>query len=209
MRNPSVRLVEIVLAASILVPASHAHEEQLPLAHVPKQVLDAVEARFANARITGAAKETENGRMVYEVTLVEDGRNVDVTASPSGQLLTIEKTIEATALPGTPAAALQSKYPGAIYRKVEEVVELGKQPERPAYYEVDLETADRHAVEVKVTPDGAIITGEDKHKGDKDKDGKKKEHEQKHEGEDEGEGQGRERSVPGLRGPGYDSLLRW
>jgi uncharacterized membrane protein YkoI len=191
MHGLRVRLAAgMVLAASILVPATRAHEEQLPLAHVPKPVLDAVQARFANARITGAAKETENGRMVYEVTLVEQGRNVDVTSSPSGELLTIEKTIEAGALPDIPATALQSKYPGATYRSVEEVVELGKQPERPAYYEVELETADRHTVEVKVTPDGAIITGQDEHKGDKDKDKDKDKQKQEHDDDDDGEGEG-------------------
>jgi len=182
LRVRGVRIgVGMLLAASTFVPVTRAHEQQVPLDRVPKPVLDAVQARFANAHVTGAEIETENGRMVYEITLLDDGRNVDVISSPAGELLAIEKAVETTALPSTAATALQSRYPGATYRSVEQVIELDGHQGRPAY-EVELETADGRTLEIKVMPDGAIVTGEDKHK---DKNRNKDKHKPEHKDDDD------------------------
>src|SRR5262245_43702167 len=123
--------------------------------------MDAVKARFPQGKPTEAARETEEGRPVYEVSLQEAGRNVDVTLTPEGTLLLIERTIPGTALPEPVRQALEHAYPGASYRTVEEIVEVDHGQERLASYEVVLVRSGGGKREVKVTADGATVTEEE------------------------------------------------
>jgi uncharacterized membrane protein YkoI len=139
-----------------------ADEESVPLDKVPKAVLDAVKARFKEAEVTEAAKETEDGKLVYEVTVKEKGAKIDVTLTPEGEILVIERTIVAKDLPAAVTRALEDKYPKAKYKIVEEVIKVEKKQEKLAYYEVLLETADQKKREVEVTAEGKIIHEEKK-----------------------------------------------
>src|SRR4051812_785860 len=49
-------------------------EEKVPLAKVPKAALDAVKAKFPGAKLTGAEKEKEDGKDVYEIAITHKGR---------------------------------------------------------------------------------------------------------------------------------------
>jgi uncharacterized membrane protein YkoI len=153
----TVLTVVVVLAA----PLARGAEEQVVVSQVPKPVMDAVKARFAGASVTDAGKQTEKGQLVYEVTVVEKGQNVDVTLSPGGEILMIEKAINVADLPMAVTKALKDDYPGATYRIVEEIVEVEKKQERLAYYEVRLVAADKRAMEVQMTPDGKKVTEEE------------------------------------------------
>jgi len=150
-----------ILAALVLPSLAHAREEKVALDQIPTSVAATVKQRFADATLKGAGKETEKGRLVYEVTLDDKGRNVDVTLTPTGELLMIEKTIPTNELPAPVASALNKKYAGATYRTVEEIVEVQGKAEKLAYYEVALVTPKHDSKEVRVTPDGAKVTEED------------------------------------------------
>jgi len=150
-----------ILAALALASLAHAREEKISIDQIPASVAATVKQRFASATVKGAAKETEHGKPVYEVTLDDAGRNVDATLTPSGELVLIEKTISASELPAPVSSALTKKYAGATYRTVEEIVEVTGASEKLTYYEVALVTAKKHSKEVRVTPDGAKVTEED------------------------------------------------
>ena len=150
-------------------PAS-AREEKVPLDRVPAPVMDTVKARFANASIKGAAKETEKGKPVYEITLSDKGRNVDVTLTPNGDLVLIEKAIDKAELPAPVVQSLTKSYPGATYAVVEEIVEVDKGHEHLAFYEVALATADGHKREVKLTPAGGAVAGDEDEEGESEDD---------------------------------------
>jgi uncharacterized membrane protein YkoI len=161
MAPPIVRWATILLLTGLLFsPAANAREETVSLDAVPAPVMSAVKARFPGASVKGAGKETEKGQLVYEITLDEKGRNVDVTVTPGGDLLLIEKAIDKAELPAPVAQALSKAYPGATYRVVEEIVEVEKGREHLKFYEVELATADRHSKEIKVKPDGGGMTEE-------------------------------------------------
>jgi uncharacterized membrane protein YkoI len=140
------------------------HEEKVALEKVPKPVLQAVQARFKGASMTGASKETEDGKLVYEVTIEEKGKDVDVdvTLTPEGEILKIEREIDAKSLPKASAKALEDKYPRATYKIVEEIIEVQKKQEKLAYYEVLLVTADKRTLEIEVTAEGRIANVEEK-----------------------------------------------
>ena len=153
-----------VAALGLLVVSApaRADEQKVPLDKVPKAVLNAVKARFPGAELVEAAKETEDGKSVYEVSVKNKGQKIDVTLSSDGAIQLLEKTISAKDLPKTVAAALEAKYPKAKYEIIEEVIKVQGGREHLEYYEALLVTADKKKVEVEVAPDGTIKKTEDK-----------------------------------------------
>jgi len=109
-----------LLALLILATLGPAHAENVPLHTVPTPVLDAVRARFKDARITGASKEREAGQLVYEIGIRHQNRHIDVTLTPEGAILLIEREIAARDLPPPVTRALEERYPNAVYKAVEE-----------------------------------------------------------------------------------------
>jgi uncharacterized membrane protein YkoI len=150
------------VALVMLGVLAHADEEKVPLDKVPKPVMDAVKARFKDAKVTGATKEMEDKKLVYEVTIKHEDHNIDVTLTPEGEILMIEKEIAAKDLPMAVAKALQTKYPKATYKIVEEIIKVQQKEEKLAYYEVLLVTAEKQALEVQVNAEGKILKEEKK-----------------------------------------------
>ncbi len=147
-------------ALLIVAVAASALGENVPLHLVPKPVLDAVKARFADARIARAEKDREVGGFVYEVTIKYQGQNVDVILTPEGTIRLIKREIAATNVPEPVARTLAETYPQATYQSVEAVITVQGPQEKLAYYEVGLLTAQRRIVEARVSPDGKILRGE-------------------------------------------------
>lgn len=150
------------LVLLVVATAAMGGEEKVALDKVPRPILDAVKARFKDAQVTEAAKETEDGKTVFEVTIKLKGQNIDVTLTPEGEIMMIEKEIAARDLPRAVAKALEDKYPKATYKIVEEINKVEKKVEKLAYYEVLLVTPDKKALEVQVTVEGKIINEEKK-----------------------------------------------
>lgn len=146
----------LLTAAAFQTPA----EEKVPLDKLPKGVLDVVKARFAGAEMVEAVKEVKT---FYEVTIKDKGQQVDVTLE-GDEIVSIEKMIQSKDLPKVVAKTLETKYPNATYKIIEEIIKVEKKDERFAYYEVLLTTADKKAVEVLLNVDGKIIHEEDKSK---------------------------------------------
>lgn len=146
-------MAAVLLFSTAVAPAGEG-EEELALDDVPKPILAAVKARFENSEAIGAARETKNGEVVYEVSINPKGRNIDVTLTSGAEIILIEKTIAAEDLPQAVTTVLENKYPQATYETIEEVINVNNKDEKLAYYELMLMTADKQAVEVKVTPEG-------------------------------------------------------
>jgi hypothetical protein len=148
-----------VLAGLILVTAARADEEKVPLDKLPKAVTDAVKAKYPGAKLTGAEKEKEKDQTVYEVALEHKGQKLEVTLKPDGTIVSVEKEIAAKDLPKAVTAALDSKYPKATIKKVEEITTGEK-----VTYEVLLVTAAKKRLEVVFDTTGKVIEEESKEK---------------------------------------------
>ncbi|HEY7154112.1 MAG TPA: PepSY domain-containing protein [Gemmataceae bacterium] len=166
-----MRQVRNWLAASIVLGAlsgvlaradDEAKEEKVSLDKVPKAALDAVKAKFKDAKLVSAQTEKEDGKLVYEINLQHKGQTIEVTVTPDGKIVSIEKTIAAKDLPKEVAKTIESKYPKATIEIAEEVTEGGK-----TNYEVLLALADKKKVEVVLDPTGKILK-EEKKEGKKD-----------------------------------------
>jgi hypothetical protein len=166
MRTTLWLMAGLVLA--VAAPAVRAQEEKVPLDKVPKAVADTVKKRFPRAEVLGSTKEPDDaGKTVYEVQIKDQGHNIDVTVTPEGTLVSIERTIEEKDLPKKAAATLQSRWPGAKYEIIEEVIHVKDGKETLDYYEVLMATADKKKMEACVTADGKITKTEEKKPGDK------------------------------------------
>jgi len=163
-----VASVVLSVLACAMARADEEKEEKVPLGKVPKAVIDAVKAKFKGAELVSAQKEKEDGKLVYEINLKHRNHTIEVTVTPKGKIVSIEKTITVQDLPKAVAKAIDSKYPKAAIEKAEEVTEGEK-----VSYEVLLVTADKK-IEVVLDAAGKIVKEEKK-----DRKGAKKEKEEK------------------------------
>jgi uncharacterized membrane protein YkoI len=159
MRNWLVASLVIGVLAGAL---ARADEEKVPLDKVPKAVLDAVKAKFEGAELKSASTEKEDGKLIYEINIKHQGHSIDVSLTEDGKIVSIEKTIDRKDLPKPVAEALDSKYPKATIKVIEEVTEKDK-----VNYEVHLVTVDKKEVEVVFDPSGKVVKEEKKEKEDK------------------------------------------
>ena len=171
MRTILCFLALAVSGISLLSGGVQAGEEKIPLDKLPKAVVEAVKKRFPKAELVAAAKETVDKKTEYEVILKNEGQKIDVTLTPDGIILGMEKEISAKDLPKAVTKTLKKSYPKAVYKKVEEVIKVKDGQENLEFYEVLLETADKKTVEVKVEANGKILGG-DKQEGEQKVGGK-------------------------------------
>lgn len=157
----------LVLATAGIAARADDDEEKVPLDKVPKVVLKAVQAKFKGAELVSAQTEKEDGKILYEINLKDKGHTVDVSVTPDGKIVSIERTISAKDLPRSVAEAINSKYPKAEHKRIEEITEDGK-----TSYEVLLLTVDKKKIEVVLDPDGKIVKEEAKDKREEEKDKK-------------------------------------
>lgn len=156
-----------VFALTIVPRAACSEESKVQISDVPKAGVAAVKAMFPDAEITGAAKETEDDKTVFEITLKQKGRTIDVTVGIDGNIQVVEKEIAENDLPAPVKRALETKYPKAAYKIVEQVEAVKNGKRTLDFYEVLLVTANHEKIEVQIAPDGKI-KAEEKKQGEKD-----------------------------------------
>jgi uncharacterized membrane protein YkoI len=152
-------LALVALVGLAAVRADEDKEEKVALDKLPKAVTDAVKAKFDGCEMIAASKEKENGKEVFEVAIKHKGHNIDVTLTPEGKLVSVEKEIGAKDLPKAVSEALDAKYPKATIKKVEEETKDDK-----VTYEVLLVTAEKKTMEVTFDPKGKVVEEEKKDK---------------------------------------------
>jgi len=140
--------------------------KKIPLDKAPKAVRDAIQGRFPGADVNSIEKETEKGKVVYDVELKQKGRKYEMDIQEDGTIIEIEKEVALNDVPAPVMQALKAKFPKATIKEVMEVNKVTGKRETPDHYEVTIETADKKTQEVTVSLDGKSIKkeGEDKDK---------------------------------------------
>jgi uncharacterized membrane protein YkoI len=161
-------------ACSVRAADEKDEAKKLKESDVPQKVMDAVKARFPNAKIDSVEREKEDGNVIYDIELTQDGRKYETDVKEDGTLIEIEKALDAKDWPANVTQAVMAKYPRTTIKEVMEksLVKDGK--ETVHEYEVVVRFNDSQEKEVTVTPDGKV--SEDAaaaDKKDKDKDEKK------------------------------------
>lgn len=135
-------------------------EVKVPLKDVPGAVLETVKAMFPGAELKEATKETEGEKTSYELGLKDKGVSIDVTLTPKGKIVEVERSVAPKGLPKAVASAIEAKYPKAAIDKAEEIVEFEGGKESRRNYEVVLTTEAKKKRELKLSPEGKILDDE-------------------------------------------------
>jgi uncharacterized membrane protein YkoI len=153
------------LSVFTLASSARAQEAEIPLDQVPKAIKDATDAKFPGAKWRGAAKETEDGQTVYEMSITHKDHKMDVTFKADGTLVLVETEVSQAEVPAAVLQAVKGKYPDAKIDLVESVKKGPEVKKEADHYEFHLTTADKKSIEVEVDSKGKILKSE---AGDKD-----------------------------------------
>jgi uncharacterized membrane protein YkoI len=163
----------LALAASLMLGTmSRAEDEKakkIPLDRAPKAVRDAIHGRFPGALVNSLEKETENGKVVYDVELKQKGRKYEMDIQEDGTIIEIEKEIALKDVSPAVLRAVKAKFPKAVIKEVMEVNKVKGKEEKPVHYEITIQTADKKQQEVVVSLDGKSIKKEGEEKETKEK----------------------------------------
>ena len=149
----------VVVAAVFVLPAAvaRAGDEPKDLDKIPKAVMDALKAKFPGAKIDTWTKETENGKVIYDMEFKKDGRKAEADIAEDGTIQNFEEEFDAKDLPKAVTEAVEKKYPESKLKEVMEITEIKDKKEVHGGFEIVLETADKKEVEVTVAKDGKIL----------------------------------------------------
>jgi uncharacterized membrane protein YkoI len=98
--------IEVTLDSTGKVTNWENPETRLALSELPAKVLAAAKERFPGAELLKAEKETEEGKLIYEITLKHEGQRLEAEFDPEGNYLEMEVSVEVRDLPAPgPASA--------------------------------------------------------------------------------------------------------
>jgi hypothetical protein len=136
--------------------------EKLAPDKLPAKISEAIKGRFPSGEVTSAERETEDGKVVYDIELKQDGRKYEMDIQEDGTIIEIEKEVEVSKLPEAGTKAIAAKYPGSTIKEAMEVNKVEGKKETPTHYELTIETAAKKSEEVLLNLDGTIKVEEKK-----------------------------------------------
>jgi hypothetical protein len=155
-----------VFLATAVAPAK---DEPKDLDKIPKAVMDALKAKFPGAKIDKWTKETEDGKVMYDIEFKHNGKKTEADIFEDGTIHNYEKEFAAKDLPKAVTDAVEKKYPKSKLKEVMEITEFKDKKEVHGGFEIVLETADKKDVEVVVQKDGKITEDSTEKKDEKPK----------------------------------------
>lgn len=130
-------------------------EKKVTMKDLPEAVRKTVQEQSKGATLRGLAKEVEDGKTFYEAELKVNGHNKDVLIDPSGAVVEIEEQVALSSLSAEVQATIKKS---AGKGKITAVESITKNNTLEAY-EAHVTKAGKRS-EIKVAPDGKLITTE-------------------------------------------------
>lgn len=145
----------LALAACLItgLSAQEAKEETLEPKDVPPSVVSAAAKAYPNAKIREWAKENEDGKTLYEASMVDGAKKRDVLFAADGTVVAVEEVIPMGEVPTAVKDAIKAKYPKGVIHSTEKIMRG-----RDVQYEIGLRNAAKK--EVVVAADGRIVKEE-------------------------------------------------
>jgi hypothetical protein len=155
--NNTYRTTLVFVLVLVVSAFLYAFQEQtIKKKDVPQPVISSFEKAYPHARAKGFSKETEEGKVIYEIESVEGTTKRDVTFDAEGNIVSVEEAINRHDLPEAVNATLQKEYPKGKLLICERVTEGNA-----TLYEVLLKTG-KEKFEIVLSPDGKITKREKK-----------------------------------------------
>jgi uncharacterized membrane protein YkoI len=157
--------------AALLLLASGARadekDKKIPLDKVPKPIVEAINGRFPGADVSSVEKETENGKVVFDVELKHQGRKYEMDIEEDGTIIEIEKEVAQADVPESVTKTIKARFPTATIKEVMEVNKVKGKQETPDHYEVTIETPDKKTHEINLSLTGRLLKKEAEKKEEK------------------------------------------
>jgi hypothetical protein len=131
-------------------PAAKPAKPAAAHAALPAPILAAFQTAYPHATIKAAAREKENGKVVWEVESTDNGLGRDLLYTPDGSVLEVEEEVPSAQLPAPVTAAVKAQYPSARIVKGERVT-------RGASVSYVLALAGASRKSVALTPEGKPV----------------------------------------------------
>lgn len=131
-----------------VVGSVRGNEKPIEPARLPEAVRAAAATRFPEAKVVRAELDEEDGKPTYDLHLRESATEIEMEVTPSGEILEVEKTIDAAKLPEAVAKAIRTERPEAKIRKAKLDEDRGTK-----VYEIDL----TDGTDLKVSPEGKVL----------------------------------------------------
>jgi uncharacterized membrane protein YkoI len=158
MRKIVTFIGSAIIAISVAALAIATDEPQkLVPKDVPAKIMQTVNARLPGAQVTSAERETENGKVVYDLEMTHKAIKYEMDIQDDGTLIEIEKEVKEPKAAVT--KAVKEKYADAKITIVMEVNKVEGKKETPLHYEVTLTTGGKEK-EVIVALDGSSVKEE-------------------------------------------------
>jgi hypothetical protein len=145
-----------VFACLLLTIPARAQEKKLQKSDLPTAVQKTADEQSKGATVKGYSSEVEGGKTIYEVQLVVNGKNRDVSIDALGAVIEVEDTVEMDSLPVAVQDGLKKKAGNGKILSVEALTKKGK---LVAYEAVVQEGTKKH--EIQVGPDGKPLAHEE------------------------------------------------
>ena len=142
---------------AFLVAVASAQDEKVEPDKLPQKVKDTLKMRWSTAKITVATKTMENGAVVYDIEMTQDGKKREADIKEDGSIVNFENQIAIKDLPKAVADAVKAKHPDATIKEAMETLVVKEGNDVVDEYEVLLETADKKEIELTVSVDGKKI----------------------------------------------------
>jgi len=132
-------------------PAPKAAPQAAAKVVPPAAVSAAFKKAYPNATIKNVSKETENGKVEYEIESMDGSQARDLVYRPDGTVVLYEELIPESAVPAAVVSAIKVKYPKATVSRCEKLFQDGTMN-----YELVLKGATVN--EVILTPAGKWVS---------------------------------------------------
>jgi uncharacterized membrane protein YkoI len=140
------RVLVIAVAIGAVSGLAYAADQTTTLKNLPPSVKATVDAESKGATVKSLSSEKENGKTVYELETLVNGRTRDLMIDAAGKVYVVEEQLDIDKAPPAVKAALEAK--GKIVA-LEAVMENGK-----TRYEGQVQTKAGKKLAVEVDADG-------------------------------------------------------
>ena len=154
----SVGAVVVLLLLTMAATADDQAKkiEIIKLEEAPKAVRDAIEGRFPGSKVSTTERETENGKVNFEVNLTHKDRKYEMHIQEDGTITAIEKEVNLKDVPEAVLKAVKDKYPDATIQGAMQVDKVNGKKETPDHYLIAVTISDKKK-EISVSLDGKTV----------------------------------------------------